>query len=452
MSRILAALFVATLTLVFAAHAGRAQTPPAFTESFTGNPATPAPWPGTGWDVQRHSRDVTTWAQPDMMEAQHGPGCEAPGTNGTVTHHVMSWADTVFQCRDHVMTALRADGYGAIYLTPPAMADWSAGEAVVRWSMSTLRTSNRDWVDLWLTPYAENMALPLDDWLPDLRGKPRNGLHVRQDFSTNAFQVFQTRNGVESDLTGWDRAPYDAVLVPDAGRRDVFELRVSATRLRLTMPQYAYTMVDVPLSGLTYSQAVVQFGHHSYTPDKAPDCGPPPGQSACRAGTWHWDDVSIAPAVPLAITRLVPRLVQSEIDLSFPAAGTGARLRFAAVGGVSVSFDGGASWSAATAQPSTGPNDPFHAGSYFLSVPAGATRVRFRITGGWWRAGAVFDPHIWAAGSASVPTPTPTPTATPTATPTPAPTATPVPLRQCRVQERVGSSWVTRRTYQAEAC
>ena len=35
---------------------------------------------------------------------------------------------TVFRCKDHVMTAIRADDYGVIYLTPDRLLDWSDGD------------------------------------------------------------------------------------------------------------------------------------------------------------------------------------------------------------------------------------------------------------------------------------------------------------------------------------
>ena len=77
------------------------------------------------------------------------------------------------------------------------------------------------------------------------------------------------------------------------------------------------------------------------------------------------------------------------------------------------------------------------------------------------------NPHLFS-GTEPTPTVTSTPTATrspvptstsmPTATPTVAQTSTPTPptatptLRQCRVQQRIGNSWVTVRTYQAVVC
>jgi len=86
-----------------------------------------------GWDVQVHSRDPQTWQQIDPGHAGHGPGCEAP----PATHEISHYEDAVFLCRDHIMTTLNAEGYGAIYLTPPEMVDFSQQEGVIRFDVST---------------------------------------------------------------------------------------------------------------------------------------------------------------------------------------------------------------------------------------------------------------------------------------------------------------------------
>ena len=65
--------------------------------------------------------------------------------------------------------------------------------------------------------------------------------------------------------------------------------------LRFGMPAYSLAWVDTALPDLGWAQGVVQFGHHSYNPTKeCPDCTP---------NTWHWDNVTIDPAVPFNITR-----------------------------------------------------------------------------------------------------------------------------------------------------
>jgi hypothetical protein len=105
-----------------------------------GSPATPQPLGQNGeyahFDVQTHSRDSVTGF--DGMNAQHGAGCEAP----PATHPVTSFADSVFVCNGHVMTAANAGGYGLIALTPSQVLNCSTG-CSVQWDMSTERMSLR---------------------------------------------------------------------------------------------------------------------------------------------------------------------------------------------------------------------------------------------------------------------------------------------------------------------
>lgn len=123
------------------------------------------------------------------MHAMHGEHCEPP----LATHVVTEYEEAVFQCRNHVMTAINDAGYGVVYLTPNQLVDFSQGEAVVRFDVSTARTSARDWIDLWITPYEENLQLPLADWLPDLSGEPRRAVNVEMN-------VFNGQTTFRSDL------------------------------------------------------------------------------------------------------------------------------------------------------------------------------------------------------------------------------------------------------------
>ena len=68
------------------------------------------------------------------MDAAHGPGCEPP----PATHPTSDYGDAVYLCKDHMMTAINAGGYGMIYLTPDRQIDFSEGEATIRFDVSTL--------------------------------------------------------------------------------------------------------------------------------------------------------------------------------------------------------------------------------------------------------------------------------------------------------------------------
>lgn len=124
-----------------------------FLETFDGVPGVPTPFvDGThGWDVIGNidARENGTAVQ----VGHHGATCGAPPLGGSTppgydparVHPISTNADTVFQCNDHIMTATGLAGFGEIYLSPPAMLDFSAGPAVLEFDMSTFKTGSRDW-------------------------------------------------------------------------------------------------------------------------------------------------------------------------------------------------------------------------------------------------------------------------------------------------------------------
>jgi hypothetical protein len=339
-------------------------------------------------DVAVHSRSFLGSTM-DAMHAQHGADCAGPPAQ----HLISAFEDAVFQCRDHVMTSINGVDYGVVYLTPNHMVDFSRGEAVVSIDASTLVASRRDWWDIWITPYDENLALPSIEEIPDLQGPPRRAVQVEMrtfngnqtGFVASVFNGFQRQT-----LPSKDERSYERVLTPDAARRDKFELRISQNRIRFGMPAYNLWWVDTPIANLGWNQGVVQIGHHSYNPAKD-DIVP-----GAHAGTWHWDNLYIKPARPFTIIRAQQRSAYPVA--TFPqAAPANARLRFAGYGtGMQVSFDSGRTWSNATrqAQPGTFTD---HFSSYWTPIPAGTTRVHFRGQPGCCPAGpAVRDVSIWA--------------------------------------------------------
>lgn len=362
-----------------------------FTETFDGQPNNPQPWKPASWDVTVHSRDIATWDQLEPIHAMHGSDC-SPAPN---MHMITSYDDTVFLCRDHLMTAIKAEGYGVIYLTPNQMVDFSAGEAVVRFDLTTLRTSQRDWVDLWISPYQDQLQLPLEDWLPDLSGEPRNAIHVRMDTANNGtmFKVFVVKDFAVTELKS-SATGYESFLAPDAKRRDTFELRITRNHLRFGMPGYNFSWVDTNIADLGWARGVVQFGHHSYNPSKSDGCGP-----VCQPNTWHWDNISISPTQPFTILRADRRTVDpgTPPGVSFAApAPANASLRFAGIGTkIEVSFDGGKTWRAAVLQAQKR-QDEDHFKSYWMPIPAGVNSVQFRGANWWGGKWQVRDLSIWA--------------------------------------------------------
>jgi len=368
-----------------------AAVPTSFEATFDGTPSSPEPWQPSNWDVTVHSRDRGPESALDPMAAHHGSNCGAP----TATHTVDSYAGAVFICRNHLMTAINGAAYGAIYLTPNALANFSKGETVIRFDMSTLRTSDRDWVDLWITPYEENLQFPLEEWLPDLQGEPRRAVHIRMYLTgpTNKLTTFTA--AVVRDFN-YEKLPavadwlgYENVLTPDAARRDTFELHLSRTSIKFGLPKYNLWWVDTTFPDLGWDQGVVQFGHHSYNPSKC---------SGCTPNTWHWDNVSIMPARPFTIINgdIDVATGENPVLVQFPrSAPNSAHLRFAARGNqIEVSFNNGATWQQAQRQAQER-TILDHASSFWTPIPAGTQTVLLREAGGnkGWHAR---DISIWA--------------------------------------------------------
>lgn len=361
-----------------------------FLETFDGEPEQPKSWDSPNWDVTVHSRDVDTWLELNAMNAAHGANCETPPT----THMITAYEDAVYQCRDHLMTAINADGYGTIYLTPDHMVDFSEGEAVIRFDLSTARESGRDWIDLWISPYDNHLQLPLTDWLPALSGEPRESVHIMMNLGENSnfkgevIHDFEVEELPHTD-DGW--LGYQYILDPSHKKRETFELRISETHIKFGIPEYDLWWIDTDIKELGWDKGVVQFGHHSYDPTQdCEDCGP---------NTWHWDNVSIEPATPFTMIpanrRYIDADTKANVTFDKPAP-ENAHLRFAGIGNnIEVSFDGGQTWEEAQLQEQEQYADE-HFHSYWTPVPAGTTEVHVRGQA-WWGAGwHVRDLSIWA--------------------------------------------------------
>jgi hypothetical protein len=444
----------------------RAAAAQAFLESFDGAPAIPTPWHPSNWDVTVHSRDVPTFSSLQTMHAGHGTDCSGP----PATHDISSYEDAVFLCRDHLMTAIKAEGYGVIYLTPNAMVDFSAGEAVVRFDISTERTSLRDWIDVWVTPFDENVQLVGDIGAVDLNGLPRRAVQIRMDESNGAtvFRGDVIRNFNAQEVGSNDLLTLPSVLTPSAAVRTTFEMRISRTHLKFGIPALDAWWVNDTFADLGWSTGVLQIGHHSYNPEK--DC------SGCTANTWHWDNVSISPALPFTILNADRRYASAETPapVTFAAAApANAFQRFAGIGnGLAVSYDGGSNWQTPRLQSFEQLLGDEHFRSYWTPVPEGTRSVQFKGSswfGGPWRAR---DIGIWGtsltSGTATFPpstsppttappigsTPPPSPTAPPPGggggtgpVPTPAPTRPPVAVVVPASAMSFGGTWMSQSTY-----
>lgn len=354
-----------------------------FLETFDNQAATPIPWNPGNWDVVVHSRDRETWLQLNPMEAAHGVNCDPPPDKHTITNY----EDVVFLCRDHLMTALRADGYGVVYLTPNQLVDFSTGEAIIRLDVSTLRTTNRDWWDIWIMKPQDNLALPLEQWLPDLQGEPKNAIHIRLNFGSgsNPSGVFIGEVVTNFNAVQLSRARtlgYETLFIPSALQRRTFELRISKTHIRFGLPDFNFWWIDTDIPPLTWETGMVSIGAHSYNPFK--DC------VSCLPSTYHWDNISINPTIPFTLLRGDRRYVNSEttslVQFDTPSTIPGF-LRFSGIGSnIQVSFNNENIWRLAALQVQE-ENDSGHFKTYWMPIPIGTEQVRFKgerwYGGGW---------------------------------------------------------------------
>jgi hypothetical protein len=378
------------------------QSPAAYVQTFDGSPAAPQPWRPADWDVTANVADAyrqTDGNSLQTMHAEHGGAC-APAPE---THGITSLDDAVFLCRDHLMTAMNY-GYGAIYLTPNRMLDFSNG-GVVRFDLSTMRRSDRDWIDVWVTPYEESLQIPLEDWLPVYAGEPRRAVHVRMDNGAGGtiFRVAVVRDFASENVAAAEWRSVETFVAPSATVRTPFELRLSRTHVQFGLPGSNVWWVNTAIPDLGWSQGVVQFGHHSYDQAKGSCLS-----GGCGPNTWHWDNVSIAPAVPFAIIRGVQKIVRQDrgTRIDFPApAPQGAELRFIGVGTALEISAGGAAWRAAGLKPQERVRDE-HYRSYSTPLPAGTRSVELRGRPFWGGGWEVRDASIWARAGAGASPPT----------------------------------------------
>ena len=351
-----------------------------FVETFDGDPSEPTNWSSPDWDLTVHFRDRDKYYETFEMMAAHGSDCGPP----PATHPISLYEEAVFNCKNHLMTALTAPGYGVIYMTPRYMVDFTDGEAVIKFDLSTLRESGRDWVDIWLSPFEDQLQTPLTGSV-DLQGPPKHGIQVVMDLQrdNSKFRAFRFDDHVETELVGTGRSyrGYEYFLIPDARRRDTFELRIAKTHLTFGMPDYDFNWFDLDIDELDWTKAMVQLGHHSYNPTK--DCE---HDGTCGPTTWHWDNVEIAPATPITMirgnSRYADEATNTEVTFNTPSP-SDAFLRFSGIGlDYEISTDNGNSWFPASKQSESLEVEE-HFSSYLTPIDAGVTQVQLRAND-WW--------------------------------------------------------------------
>lgn len=406
-SRFALVLLAAILLVWFHPAVAREELEP-WSEAFDGDPSAPQAWSSPDWDIQYHTREASYWSAPEAMGQQHGGSCDAP----PMTHPSSSWPGSVYQCKNHVMTAINASAYGLIYLTPNRLADFS-NTATIEWEMSTEKRSARDWADLVITPWEYNQATTLISTLSDgvdLQGPPKFAVHIGMDNGEGAPLLGIVRDGSNQVFgAGWSVPRLNEGIpssVNQAAARQPFRLTLTPTSAKFerlassTAPALVYW--EHSFAGLPFTSGVVQFGHHSYTPWKDGNGGPQ---------TYHWDNVKIAPSIPFTMIKADQRYVGGSggtVTFNSPAPAN-SYLRFSALGTVEVSLDGGPF---ATAQRQwEGQNRAEGASSYWHPVPQGTRSVQLRLSARDWWNGPNFiakDFGIWSLNDTASPNNAPT--------------------------------------------
>jgi hypothetical protein len=352
---------------------------PVFLETFDGDPAAPTPFTSTNKiTVSTNSRVGSTRDTLASMQADHGSDCAGPPAN----HTVVRYRDAQFRCRNHMMTAIssgpdRLDNYAVSMFSPNAILDFSAGEAVIQFDVSTLRRSKRDWFEVWITPYADLQRIPVED-RPSMQGPPKNAVVValKSFTDTGSFDVEVHRNFNEIQIDGpveW--IGYEDFLTPSATVRSTFEIRITQDHIVVGMPDEPFYWIseDIP-GGLPFNKGVVQFGHNSYDVFDCEGC-------SIGANTWHWDNIYMAPAEPItaiaAGRRHVDNSSASFVTFHSPAPAN-SHLQFTGIGfNLEASFNNGVTWQPVVTQH----NREMHHWrykNYWMPIPAGTTRVDFR--------------------------------------------------------------------------
>lgn len=338
--------------------------------------------------------------QTDPFYAQHGANCSAPTTPLTLAtmHLVTTWQQTVWNCNHHLMTAMLHDGFGAITLQPPVEPDWSQGPVTITSMVSVARMSSRDWISFFLTPFDQQLEEPASSFDAGVNGEPQDALRI--DMVNNAphvtFCATVVRNHQDNEL-GADLPCNSFETVPSAsqifGKPITLQFVLSTTHLTVRDVTDNITWVDTGLS-LPFTRGVFQMVSYSY--DQLKDCPdgtqPPTTNWSCAPDTWHWHMLKISRARPITYIPASESMWDDTHNvMTFPRpAPVNSYLEFYAYGAnVQISLDGGKTWKAATIANEGNKHGDGSGDDYWMSIPAGTTRVLARGQT-WWSGDGFF--------------------------------------------------------------
>lgn len=354
------------------------------------------------------------------MTAQHGTDCAPPPASRSINGNLDG---TVFQCANHLMTAMNPKSTGTANsltnLQPDHMLDLSSGDGVVKIDVSTKSPTPGSWWEIWFTPKADWLMHPSDHWL-HMVGVPKRAMKVSiNDFSNDkrlqveGYDNYQMGAGQEvfGDTENWQGTSIAGRVSLDDRSRDTYEVEFRDGRYvdiyitdRNTETRDFVRSVVIPQDFLG-DDVVVQFMDANYEPDlngkvgcsSAADC---PQRTPA---TWHWDNASISPATPYDIVKADKYVLNGgyvggnnlpqSVTLTEPAP-AGAKFVFvgqAVNDNFDVSFDGGATWvdpvkkRPANDPPGTGvAGGAFDLNHFEVPIPEGVSEVYIAGQGSSW--------------------------------------------------------------------
>jgi hypothetical protein len=306
----------------------------------------------------------------------------------------------------------------AVRNTPNQVLDLSSGVGTVRFDVSTLSLSSRDWLSLFIQDWNVQEQKITDSDIPSAQGNPRNALHIEQgscgSFSSESGRWVIENYGASRNLQACIPSQHsiDEVLTRSAVTRTTFEAVVNVNgHIKFWLPNLNLVLAEGNVAPLTWTQGVVTMVHNSYNPEKGTN--PLTGNPVGEANTWHWDNFEVAPAVPLSFVKTDHRHADELGTFQFaqplPA---NALVRFEAfsdtgAGAVRVKFDNGA-WLTPTKMSTH--TKPENAVSYNISGVTGATTITVEVVqGGYGFVKGINNVEAFVLGSVTPPPPPPPP-------------------------------------------
>lgn len=395
-----------------------------FLETFDGDPASPETRLNNvdGWFTSPIVQSPKGWDNTlTPMTAQHGTDCAPPPATRPISG---SFAETVFGCKNHLMTAMNPKSTGTANsmtnLQPNQMLDLSSGNGTVKIDVSTKSPTPGSWWEIWFTPKEHWLQHPSDHWL-HFSGVPKRAMKIQiSDFGptdkrlqVEGYDNYQMAPNQQAfgDSENWQGTQIFNKVSFDDRSRDTYEIEIRDNRYvdvyitdRNTETRDFVRSVLMP-EGFLGNDVVVQFADANYEPDLNGKVGCS-GEADCpkkTPATWHWDNAFISPAKPYQIIKADKYVVNGgyvggintpqKLTFASPAP-VGAKLAFvgqAVNNNFDVSFDGGATWVDPVAKRPA--NDPpgtgIAGGAYDLlhfetPAPVGATEILIRGQGSSW--------------------------------------------------------------------